>query len=100
MLHCIIESMRKELDAAECYYAKGIYYKDEQMNVATVYFDIATQELEHFNKFHALGVSVLTRMKNEGSSEIDTEKIIWDYEHDKLIRIYEELKYKISKLNA
>lgn len=100
MLKCILKSMKMELEAAECYYKKGTCYRGEYINVASVYFDVAAQELEHFNKFNNLGNNLISRMKNDNSENFDECKIIWDYEHNELIQRYDELKYKISKLNA
>lgn len=97
-LKCLIESMEKELCAAKCYYMKSIHHKDSTQQISNTYSEIASQELEHFTKFYSATNTYINRKKSEGA-DISVIDAIWEYEHTKLLDEYNELKYKISKVN-
>lgn len=97
-IKCLIESMDKELCAAKCYYMKAIQHKDTMQQISNTYIEVASQELEHFMKFYSSVNTYIGRRKSEGS-DTSAADAVWDYEHVKLLDEYNELKYKISKVN-
>lgn len=96
-MKCLIESMKKEICAAECYYMKALNYKDVQSSISATYVDVASQELDHFMKFYSVANSYLAKKKTEAGDSTPIQ-MIWEYEHGSMVDDYNELKYKLSKL--
>lgn len=96
ILKCLIGSMEKEICAADCYYSKSLAYKDIHSQLSSTYAEVASQELDHFMKFYTAANSYLTKKKAEGV-DITAHQMLWEYEHEKLLDDYNELKYKIVK---
>lgn len=94
----LIDAMHCELDTAKKYYRKSLELKETYPQVASVFNEIARQELEHCNKFSATASSVLSRMKTNGEDTAKAE-VIWDYEHASIVAEYDELKYKLTKFS-
>lgn len=97
VIKCLVKSMYCELDTADKYYRNAIEYKDDQPTIAQTYIDIASQELQHCEKFHTAVVALISKQKSTGIEIPEAMKAIWEYEHTKIIEYYDELKYKISK---
>ena len=99
VIKCLIESMYMELEAAECYYHKAVKYKEDYPQLASTYIEIANQELQHCDKFHAQAVTQITKYKQTSEEVPEAMKAVWDYEHQCIVEDYDELRYKISKFN-
>lgn len=99
IIKCLIDSMYTELETAEKYYDKAIKYKDDFPQAALVFNEIASQELAHCEKFHSTAVTLIAKEKSTNQNIPESMKSIWEYEHAKLIKKYDELKYCISKFN-
>ena len=97
IMKCLIESMKKEICVAECYYMKALDYKDVQSSISATYADVASQELDHFMKFYSVANSYLAKKKAE-TGDSTPLRMIWEYEHGSMIDDYNELKYKLGKL--
>lgn len=99
-IKCLVESMKMELDAADCYYKKALSMKESYPQVATVYIEVASQELAHCDKFHVSAVSLINKRKMSGETVPEAMQAIWDYEHQNIMEDYDELKYKITKFSV
>lgn len=95
----LIKSMYMELKAADCYYEKAIKFKEDYPQLASVYIEIASQELTHCDKFHSAAVSLINKYKSTNKEVPESMQAIWEFEHTCIIEEYDELKYKISKFN-
>lgn len=59
----------------------------------TVYLEVASQELSHFDKFKNSLISNMQKIQEEHDKEI------WEYENCKLSSWFDELRYKINKIS-
>ena len=93
IVKCLIDSMWKELEAANLYYHKILEIKDVSPQIASKYLEVASQELSHFDKFKNSLISNMQKIQEEHDKEI------WEYENCKLSSWFDELRYKINKIS-
>lgn len=95
----IIEHMRNTLEEAQDYYEDFILYKEEHPKIAQYALDMAKAHVEMYNKWHDAVVSLISEYKQKNNKEVPIEmKAIWDFEHSILVKDFDELRYKISKV--
>lgn len=97
----LIKAMYLELDAAKTYYEEAIRFKEILPSLSSTYIEVASQELMHYDKFYSQCNNIINKYKSEdgGKEDINSILIIWQYENDKIIKIYDELRYKINNFS-
>ena len=93
----LVDAMQKEIDTANCYYNRAVSVREEYPTLANTYIDIASQELNHSDKFHTMAINLISKQKALGKPVPESMQAVWDYLHQKIIEQYDEIKYKISK---
>ena len=92
----IIEHLDNTLDEANEYYTDYVMYKDEYPKVSMTALEMAKVHLDLYSKWHQVIVSLINDYKVTSGEPPKEMMTIWNYEHEKLIEHYEDLKSKIN----
>lgn len=87
----IVENIREELEGAEKYAKIAAKMKPENSSDASVYAEMARQELGHIENLHKMAVRAIDRQKAAGVVPPASMQAVWDWEHanmmDKVAKI-------------
>lgn len=95
-LKCLIKDMCYELNAAEHYAKHALRNKDTDKELGDVYAQIARQELEHCERFHAQAVRLIRGYDKEPPESM---RAIWEWEHDRIMEREAEIRVKLGMYN-
>ena len=93
-----IEHMDNTLDEAYEYYTDYVMYKDDYPKFATTALEMAKTHLDLYNKWHQVVVSAISDYRAKSGEPPKEMSIIWNYEHERLVKQYEDLKSKINNV--
>lgn len=79
----LVEDMWDELDGAKHYAEQAMAHKGMNSAGASMYAEMARQELAHFENLHKMAVQELSAHTGEDHKAVS---MIWDWEHDKMMR--------------
>ena len=96
ILKDIISKAEDTMDEIEWYAEKAHLLKQDHRSVADVYIKIAEMHLTIYDMLHTQMVSLIDEFKKTGKQAPAEMQAIWDYEHEKLVKHYAELKYMID----
>lgn len=94
----LIEKMDDTLEEAEFYAVHSKIEKELFPQISEVYYKLSVEHLNHYMLLHSAVVSVINEYKKTKEEVPHTMNIIWNYEHEKLIEHYNEIK-KMLEMN-
>lgn len=97
ILKDLIEKSKDTLEEIEWYSEKALHLKGEHRNLADAYIEIAEAHVKVYTKLHEQMVMLIEEEKKKGTQIPVTMSVIWDYEHEKLIKEFAEAKYLIEE---
>mgnify|MGYP003337924644 CR=1 FL=1 len=87
----IDEELEGACDYIDCAYA----WKDEDMEWAEMYRNMAKQEMDHMNMLHMMAVREIKKVS--GTPEYEVMKNIYNYLHERLMEKADKVQRKISE---
>ena len=81
----LVEYIHEELEDAEKYAKCAAKYKDEDREMANVYYTLANEELGHMDKLHTQAIRIIKAHKAAGHEAPAAMQAVWDWEHEKMI---------------
>ena len=81
----IVEDIREELKGAEHYAKIAAKLKAEHSSNASVYAEMARQELGHVDELHKMAVKAIERQRDEGVTPPAAMQAVWDWEHENMM---------------
>ena len=97
ILKDVIEKMNDTLEEIEWYSTKAHHLRAEHRALADTYIKIAEQHVGIYNNLHERAVALINEQKGKGVEVPASMQAIWDYEHEKLIQEFGEIKYLIEE---
>lgn len=88
----IVENIREELEGAEHYAKVAAKLKPTNPTDASVYADMARQELGHVDNLHKMAVRAIEKKKMDGVSTPPAMQAVWDWEHEKMMEEVAHIK--------
>ena len=83
----IVEYICEELEDAEEYAEKALYYKEAgDPKLAETLYTIAQQEVGHINMLHTQATRLISEFKAQGRQVPESMQAVWDWEHEKMIK--------------
>lgn len=82
----IAENISEELEDAEKYAKCAAKYMDSDRELMSMFADLSRQELSHADKLHAQAVRLIHDQKSKGVEAPQAMMIVWEWEHEKMIR--------------
>lgn len=92
----MIKKSEDTLDEIEWYAEKAIHMKSTEKNIADIYIKIAEMHVDIFKMLHDKMVYVIDEYKRQGHEPPKEMLVIWDYEHEKLMKEFSEVKFMIE----
>ena len=92
----IVENIRDELEGAEHYAKVAAKLKPENATDASVYADMARQELGHVDNLHKMAVRAIEKQKAAGVVPPASMKAVWDWEHENMMDKVAKIKMLLA----
>lgn len=86
------EYIEEELEGAEDYAKCALKYKDEDMMMAKMFFDMSVDELRHVNMIHEHVVRLINEYRAKGEVIPEAMQSVYDYLHEKHIEEANKIK--------
>ena len=93
----IICHMSDTMEEAEDYVAEARLIKDEHPQLFSTYLKLAEEHLKHYMSLHTAVVQIINEYRRQKGEPPKEMTIIWNYEHEKLIEEYEDIKKSIDR---
>jgi len=82
----------EELGDSQKYAKKALCYKMEDSQLAQMYFQLSTEEMDHMNRLHNQVIKLIKKAKEEEVKVADAVEIAYDMLHERLIEWSKEIK--------
>lgn len=82
----LAHDIAEELEDAEHYARCAAEHMDSNREMASMYADLSRQELGHADKLHDQAVSLIRERNSSGETVPAAMQIVWDWEHEKMMR--------------
>lgn len=92
----IVKDIREELEGAEHYAKTSAKLKNEDSSNASIYADMARQELGHIDNLHKMAVRAIEKQKASGVIPPAAMQAVWDWEHDNMMEKVARIKMLLS----
>ena len=92
----IVENIREELEGAEKYAKVAAKMKAEDATNASVYAEMARQELGHVDNLHKMAVRAIEKQKAAGVTPPASMQAVWDWEHGMMMDKVAHIKTLLS----
>jgi predicted metal-dependent HD superfamily phosphohydrolase len=93
----IICHMKDTMDEAEDYVSEARLLKEEHPNLFNTYIKLAEEHLQHYMSLHSAVVMIINDFKRLKGEPPAVMKAIWDYEHERLVEEYEDIRKAIER---
>ena len=93
----MIDKADDTLEEIEWYAEKAMHYKTDHKDVADVYNKIADMHITIYDMLHKEMVNLIDEYKKSGNNPPPEMLVIWDYEHEKLIKRFTEAKLIVEE---
>ncbi len=97
ILKDLIEKANDTLEEVEWYAEKAHHLRAEHKALADTYIKIAEMHVSIYAMLHERMVALIDEEKKKGVQVPHEMQVIWDYEHEKLIKEFAEAKYLIEE---
>ena len=97
ILKDMIKKADDTMEEIEWYAEKAHHFRSEHKPLADTYIKIAEMHIDIYNMLHEKMVSFINEEKKKGASVPHEMMVIWEYEHEKLIKEFGEAKYLVEE---
>ena len=94
----IIEHMDDTLDEIQDYYEDYLMYCDTDKKLAQSLLDVGIIHLSIYDKLHNAVVEIINTYKREKGDIPKEMQMIYEYEHKRVAKRFNELKHKMERL--
>lgn len=88
--------IKEEINDAGKYADCALNHKESDKVLADVFYQLATEELEHMEKLHAQVVRLIESYKKENGEPPETMKVLYNYIHEEEIEAVKEVRVKLG----
>lgn len=88
----IAEYIEEELEGAENYAKAALLHKDDNPQLAKVFYDISVQEMHHVDMLHDEVVKIIDKHRREKGDPPSVMLAVWEYAHERHIEEAKEIK--------
>ena len=97
ILKDLIEHAEETLEEIEDYTIEAHHLRVEHKALADSYIKIAETHVEIYKILHERMVALIMEEKQKGAHVPPEMQAIWDYEHEKMVRRFGDVKVKIEE---
>lgn len=88
----ISQQIHSELEDAEKYIKCALKYKDEDKDLADIYYWLSQEEMAHADKLHRMVVDQIDLYKKNTGEPPESMMAVYEYVHDQEIEEAKEVK--------
>lgn len=88
------DMMEEEMYDAEKYIECAMKYKEDDMILSKMFFDLSADELKHANMLHENATRIINEYKQQGESVPMNMQAIYDYLHERHMERFNDIKLK------
>lgn len=82
----LAENIAEELEDAEKYAKCAVKHMETDRELMSAFSELSRQELAHADKLHTQAVRLINEQKSKGVVPPEAMMIVWEWEHEKMIR--------------
>ena len=97
ILKDLIDKANDTMEEIEWYAEKAHHLRTEHKSLADTYIKIAEMHISIYNMLHDKMVMLINEEKEKGVAVPPAMQVIYDYEHEKLIKEFAEAKYLVEE---
>ena len=97
ILKDLIQKADDTLEEIEWYAEKAHHLRAEHKALADLYIKLAEMHINIYSMIHEKMVMLIEDEKKKGVAVSATMQVIWDYEHEKLIKEFAEVKFMVEE---
>ena len=97
ILKDLIEKANDTMEEVEWYAEKAHHLRADHKALADTYIEIAETHVDIYGKLHKKMVMLIEEKKAKGVAVPHEMQVIWDYEHEKLVKEFAEAKYLVEE---
>lgn len=97
ILKDLIEKAKDTMEEIEWYAEKAHHLRAEHKFLADLYIKLAEMHINIYSMIHEKMVMLIEDEKKKGVDVPATMQVIWDYEHEKLVKEFAEAKFMVEE---
>lgn len=96
ILEVLINKMNDTLEEIEFYATKAHSLKQEYKSLADTYIKVADMHIDIYTMLHDRVIELINEEKRKGVAVPPEMLAIWNYEHEKLVKDFSEVKFMVE----
>lgn len=97
ILKDLIEKANDTMEEIEWYGEKAHHLRTDHKALADTYIKIAEMHVSIYSMLHEKMVMLIDEQKRSGAHVPSEMQVIWDYEHERLIKEFSEAKFLVDE---
>lgn len=97
ILTSLIEKANDTFEEIEWYAEKAHHLRAEHKELADCYIKIADMHIDIYKMLHEKMVELIDEVKRKGTPPPPEMLAIWNYEHEKLVKEFAEVKFLVDE---
>ena len=97
ILKDLIEKANDTMEEIEWYAEQAHHLRAEHKALADTYIELADMHIDIYGKLHKKMVMLIEEKKAKGVAVPHEMQVIWDYEHQNLIKDFAEAKFLVEE---
>lgn len=93
----LIEKANDTMEEVEWYAEKAHHLRTDYKALADTYIKLADMHIEIYGMLHSKMVALIEDEKKKGVAVPHEMQVIWDYEHEKLVKEFAESKFLVEE---
>lgn len=94
------DMMEEEMHDAEKYIECALRWKEEDVLLGKMYYDLSMDELKHATMLHENGIRLINEYKQKGNEVPEKMQAVYDYLHQKHVERFNKIKMQQSLYKA
>ena len=100
IIKCLSGKIEEELEDASAYIDLAMRWKQEEPEVANLFYELSLEEMGHMDRLHKAVAEKIVEYRNKNGDPPKEMMVLYDYLHEKHIGTATEIKVKQGMYKA